>query len=160
MDDEAVATQIVDASIKVHRALGPGLLESAYQHCLTHELRKRGLKVECEVLVPIAYDGIQIDAGYRLGMLVEDCVIVENKVVKEILPIHRAQLLTYLRLRNVRLGFLLNWHKPLMKEGINRMINGRQKGTGGFHHKGTKTPRVRKEQKSCGILGVVVVESL
>jgi GxxExxY protein len=125
MDDEAVATQIVDASIKVHRALGPGLLESAYQHCLTYELRKRGLKVECEVLVPIAYDGIRIDAGYRLDMLVEDCVIVENKVVKEILPIHKAQLLTYLRLRNVRLGFLLNWHKPLMKEGINRMINNR-----------------------------------
>jgi len=123
MDDEAVATQIVDASIKVHRALGPGLLESAYQHCLAYELRKRGLQVECEVLLPIVYDGIQIDAGYRLDMLVGDCVIVENKVVKAILPIHKAQLLTYLRLRKLRLGFLLNWHKPLMKEGIDRMIN-------------------------------------
>ena len=125
MDDEAVATQIVDASIKVHRALGPGLLESAYQHCLSYELRKRGLSVECEVLVPVVYDGVHIDAGYRLDMLVENCVIIENKVVKEILPIHKAQLLTYLRLRGVRLGFLLNWHKPLMKEGIQRMINGR-----------------------------------
>lgn len=123
MDIEEVAKNIVDASIKVHRALGPGLLESAYQHCLTYELRKRGLKVECEVLLPIAYDGQQIDAGYRIDMLIEDCIIVENKTVEKLLPIHQAQLLTYLKLRNCQLGFLLNWNVALMKHGIKRMVN-------------------------------------
>lgn len=123
MDIEEVAKNIVDASIKVHRALGPGLLESAYQHCLTYELRKRGLKVECEVLLPIAYDGQQIDAGYRIDMLIEDCIIVENKTVENLLPIHQAQLLTYLKLRNCHLGFLLNWNVALMKHGIKRMVN-------------------------------------
>ena len=90
MDIEEVAKNIVDASIKVHRALGPGLLESAYQHCLAYELRKRGLQVECEVLLPIVYDGQQIDAGYRIDMLVEDRIIIENKTVKKMLPIHQA----------------------------------------------------------------------
>lgn len=123
MDIEEVAKNIVDASIKVHRTLGPGLLESAYQHCLTYELRKRGLKVECEVLLPIAYDGQQIDAGYRIDMLIEDCIIVENKTVEKLLPIHQAQLLTYLKLRNCQLGFLLNWNVALMKHGIKRMVN-------------------------------------
>jgi GxxExxY protein len=123
MDIEEVGRQIVDASIKVHRALGPGLLESAYQHCLTYELRKRGFRVECEVQVPVAYEGVQIDAGYRLDMLVEGCVIVENKAVQDILPVHKAQLLTYLKLRDCRLGYLLNWHVPLMKQGIKRMVN-------------------------------------
>jgi GxxExxY protein len=123
MDIEVVGKQIVDASIKVHRALGPGLLESAYQHCLAYELRKRGLRVECEVLLPVVYDGVQIDAGYRLDMLVEDCVIVENKAVQRLLPVHEAQLLTYLKLHDRRLGYLLNWNVPLMKQGIKRMVN-------------------------------------
>ena len=123
MDIEEVAKNIVDAAIRVHRALGPGLLESAYQHCLTYELRKRGLKVEYEVLLPIAYDGQQIDAGYRIDMLIEDCIIVENKTVENLLPIHQAQLLTYLKLRNCHLGFLLNWNVALMKHGIKRMVN-------------------------------------
>jgi len=120
---EEVGKQIVDAAIKVHRALGPGLLESAYQACLTHELRKRGLQVECEVLQPVEYDGIQIEAGYRLDMLVEKRVVIENKAVEKLLPIHQAQLLTYLRLRNCRLGYLINWHVPLIKDGIKRMVN-------------------------------------
>ena len=90
MEIEEVAKNIVDASIKVRRALGPGLLESAYQHCLAYELRKRGLQVECEVLLPIVYDGQQIDAGYRIDMLVEDRIIIENKTVKKMLPIHQA----------------------------------------------------------------------
>ena len=124
MDIEAVARQIVDAAIKVHRALGPGLLESAYQACLAHELRTRGLRVECEVLLPVVYDGLQIDAGYRIDMLVQDCVIVENKAVEKLLPIYQAQLLTYLKLLDCRLGFLLNWNVPLMKQGIKRMVNG------------------------------------
>ena len=123
MDIEAVGRQVVDAAIKVHRALGPGLLESAYQHCLAYELRKRGLHVECEVQLPVIYDGVKIDAGYRVDMLIQDCVIIENKAVKALLPIHKAQLLTYLRLNDRRLGYLLNWHVPLMKQGIKRMVN-------------------------------------
>ena len=123
MEIEEVGKQIVDAAIKVHRALGPGLLESAYQACLAHELRKRGLAVACEVLQPVLYDGMQIEAGYRLDMLVEDLVIIENKAVEIMLPIHAAQLLTYMRLRNCRLGYLINWHVPLVKDGIKRMVN-------------------------------------
>jgi len=119
MDIEEVARQIVDAAIKVHR----GLLESAYQKCLAYELRKRGLRVECEVLQPVIYEDVKIDAGYRIDMLVEDCVIIENKTVEKLLPIHQAQLLTYLKLRDCRLGFLLNWNVPLMKQGIKRMVN-------------------------------------
>src|SRR5512143_3810981 len=95
-DIEEIATIIVDAAIKVHRALGPGLLESAYQHCLAHELRKRGLRVETEVAQPVLYDGECIDVGYRLDMLVENAIIIENKTVEDLAPIHEAQLLTYL----------------------------------------------------------------
>jgi GxxExxY protein len=123
MEIEEIGKQIVDAAIKVHRALGPGLLESAYQTCLAHELRKRGLSVECELPQPIEYDGIQIDTGYRLDMLVEKQVIIENKAIETFLPIHEAQLLTYLRLRDCRLGYLINWHVPLIKDGIKRMVN-------------------------------------
>ena len=92
MGIEEIAKIIVDAAIKVHRALGPWLLESAYQQCLAYELRKRGLRVDCEVLLPINFDGQQIDAGYRIDMLIEDRVIIENKSVDQILPIHQAQL--------------------------------------------------------------------
>ena len=123
MDIEEVAKIIVDSAIKIHRALGPGLLESAYQQCLAYELHKRGLHVDTEVLLPIVYDGQQIDAGYRIDMLVEGCVIIENKAVDQMLPIHQAQLLTYLKLRDCRLGFLLNWNVRLMKDGIKRMVN-------------------------------------
>jgi GxxExxY protein len=120
---EEIATIIVDSAIKVHSALGPGLLESAYQYCLAYELRKRGLRVDTEVVLPIMYDGQQLDAGYRIDMLVEDTIIIENKVVDRILPLHEAQMLTYLKLRDCRLGFLLNWHVHLMKHGIRRMVN-------------------------------------
>jgi len=123
MDIEEAAKNIVDAAIKVHRALGPGLLESAYQHCLAYELRKRGLQVDCEILLPISYDDQQIDAGYRIDMLIENCIIIENKTVEKLLPIHQAQLLTYLKLRDCQLGFLLNWNVVLMKHGIKRMVN-------------------------------------
>ena len=123
MGIEEVARQIVDSAIKVHRALGPGLLESAYQHCLAYELRRRGLQVQCELLLPIVYEGQKIDAGYRIDMLVEEVVVIENKTVEKVLPIHQAQLLTYLKLRDCRLGFLLNWNVPLMKHGIKRMVN-------------------------------------
>lgn len=123
MDIEEIAKNIVDSAIKVHRALGPGLLESAYQHCLIYELRQRGFEVKHELVLPVVYDGQQLDAGYRLDMLVEDCIIVENKAVDQLLPIHEAQLLTYLKLRNCQLGFLLNWNVVLMKHGIKRMVN-------------------------------------
>jgi GxxExxY protein len=108
---------LVDAILHVHRALGPGLLESAYQACLAHALRKRGVKVECEVPRPVEYDGLCID------MLVEDELIVENKSVQTLAPIHDAQMLTYLKLSGNRLGFLVNWNVPLVKDGIKRMVN-------------------------------------
>jgi GxxExxY protein len=122
MEPNDVATVIVDAAIKVHRVLGPGLLESAYQLCFAYELQRRGLKVNCEVPTPIIYEDIRIDTGYRVDMIVEDCVIVENKTVDLISPIHEAQLLTYLKLRDCHLGFILNWNVKLMKNGIKRMV--------------------------------------
>jgi GxxExxY protein len=123
MDIEDIASKIVAAAMKVHTALGPGLLESAYQKCMQYELRKNDLSVACEVLLPIRYEHIDIDAGYRLDMIVGDMVIIENKTVEQLLPIHEAQLLTYLKLRKCKLGFILNWNVPRMKEGIKRMVN-------------------------------------
>ena len=121
-DIEVIAADIVDAAIKVHRALGPGLLESAYQHCLAFELRKRNHHVLTEVTLPIQYESQQIDAGYRIDMLIDNLVIIENKVVESLLPIHDAQILTYLKLKECHLGFLLNWNVRLMKNGIRRAV--------------------------------------
>jgi GxxExxY protein len=121
-DIEAIATDIVDSVIKVHRALGPGLLESAYQYCLSFELRKRNHHVLTEVTLPIQYEDQQIDAGYRIDMLIDNLVIIENKVVDSLQPIHDAQILTYLKLKNYHLGFLLNWNVRLMKNGIRRVV--------------------------------------
>lgn len=118
---EQVAHEIVDSAIKIHRIYGPGLLESAYQKCLTLELRKRGLTVECEIELPIVYEGERIDPAYRLDMLVNRKIMIENKTVDQILPIHNAQLLTYLRLSRLTLGFILNWKTDLMKNGIRRL---------------------------------------
>ena len=126
MDIEEVARTIVDAAVKVHRALGPGLLESAYQKCLAYELNKRNLHVDCEVTLPVHYDGIEIDVGYRADMIVENCILVENKTVDQLAPIHEAQLLTYLKLGDYRLGFLLNWNSTLIKHGIKRIVNNLQ----------------------------------
>jgi GxxExxY protein len=120
---EAIGTIMVDAIIYVHRILGPGLLESTYQTCLAHELQKRGLHVRCEVVLPVVYDNIEIEAGYRIDMLVEEVIVVENKAVQTLLPIHEAQLLTYLKLSGLKLGYLLNWNVQLMKDGIKRMVN-------------------------------------
>ncbi len=122
MDIEETAGAIVDSAIKVHRTFGPGLLETAYQKCLAHELTKRGLKVNCEVTLPIIYDDEIIETGYRIDMIINDFIIVENKTVDQVLPIHDAQLLTYMRLSNIKLGFLLNWKVKLMKQGIKRMV--------------------------------------
>jgi GxxExxY protein len=121
MDIEKIATMIVNAAIKVHTAL-VGLLESAYQKCMAYELTKDGLSVECEVLLPITYEKVNIDAGYRIDMIVEGSALIENKTVEKLLPIHEAQLLTYLKMKNCKLGFLLNWNVPHMKNGIKRMV--------------------------------------
>ena len=123
IDIEAVAKDIVNAAFKVHKEFGPGLLESAYQQCHTYELRKRGRKVLTEVVLPIVYDGQKIDAGYRIDMIVDDLIIVENKTVETILPIHTAQLITYLKLKDCRLGFLINWNVKLIKNGTVRVAN-------------------------------------
>ena len=119
---EAIGAEIVDSAIKVHRLLGQGLLESAYQRCHSHELLQRGLSLRQEVVLPVEYDGIRLDAGYRIDVLVEGLVVVEHKTVERIRPIHEAQLLTYLRLSGCTLGFLLNWKTTVMKHGIKRMV--------------------------------------
>ena len=123
MEIEQVARQIVHSAIKVHKALGPGLLESVYQKCLAYELEKEGLGVRCEVPLPVQYEDIKIDAGFRADMIIEDSVIIENKTLDQIAPIHEAQLLTYLKITGMNLGFLLNWKVTLMKDGIKRMVN-------------------------------------
>lgn len=120
---EMLATALVDSAFKVHVALGPGLLESAYQACLAYELRKRGFHVSEEVPYRVTYDGVTLDVGYRADLVLEQEIIVENKVVQSLAPIHEAQLLTYLRLSGLRLGFLINWNVPLIKQGIRRMVH-------------------------------------
>jgi GxxExxY protein len=115
---------IIEAAMKVHSALGPGLLESAYESCLLHELRKMGLQVVSQMVLPIFYDGINIDIGYRVDLMIEDCVIVELKAIDKILPIHQAQLLSYLKLSNKSLGLLINFNVVHLKEGIKRIANG------------------------------------
>lgn len=113
---------ILDKALVVHSRLGPGLLESVYRTCLTHELRSAGQKVVSEQLVPIVYDGIELD-GYRLDMLVNDGVIVEIKTVERLLPVHKAQLLSYLKLLDKRLGLLINFKVPQVMQGVKRMVN-------------------------------------
>ncbi len=123
-DIEVVAKDIVDSAYKVHKEFGPGLLESAYQACHAYELQKRGHVVLTELKLPIFYDGQEIDQGYRIDELVDDLIIVKNKAVEEVLPIHMAQLLTYMKLKNVKLGFLINWNVKLIKNGLQRVVNG------------------------------------
>ncbi len=123
MDIEQIGRITVNSAIKVHKKLGPGLLESVYQKCLTYELEKEELGVRCEVPLPVQYEDIKIDAGFRADMVIEDLVIIENKTVDQIAPIHEAQLLTYLKITGINLGFLLNWKVTLMKDGIKRMVN-------------------------------------
>ena len=114
----------MDSAVAVHRPLGPGLLESAYEACLAYELRSRGLHVETQVALPVIYRDQRLDVGYRLDILVEQSLIIEVKAVDSILPVHRAQLLSSLRLSNKRLGLLINFNVLLIKNGIVRMVNG------------------------------------
>jgi GxxExxY protein len=119
---ERVATEIVDAAFKIHSKLGPGLLESAYHALMVYELTKRGLRVRKEVELPVVYEEVRIDLGYRLDLIVEECVIVELKAVEKLHPIHDAQLLTYLKLTGIRLGILINFNTRVIKDGIKRVI--------------------------------------
>jgi GxxExxY protein len=119
---EKVGKAVLDAAFKVHTALGPGLLESIYETTVAYEIQKGGLLVETQVVMPIVYDNTKLESGLRLDMLVEKCVIVELKSVEKMNPVYEAQLMTYLRLSNVRLGFLINFNVPRLKEGIKRMV--------------------------------------
>lgn len=119
---ETIGTRLLDAAFEVHRRLGPGLLESVYEVCVCHELTKLGLPFQRQVWLPINYDEIQIDAGLRLDIVLQDIVIAEIKAVETILPVHEAQLLTYLKLTGMRLGFLINFNVPLLKNGIKRIV--------------------------------------
>jgi GxxExxY protein len=124
MTENEVAKIIVDAAFKIHTILGPGLLESAYEAVIAHELKKRGLRVERQVPLPIVYDGVRLDEGFRIDLIVEDLVIIELKSVEQIHPVHPKQLLTYLKLSNKRLGLLINFNSRLIKTGITRIVNG------------------------------------
>ena len=123
MGEEAIGRKILASAMKVHSAIGSGLLESAYEACLAHELRKEGLPLERQIALPIVYDGEQLDAGYRLDLWIERKVIVEVKSVERLMPIHGSQLLSYLRLSNSKLGYLLNFNVVHMKDGIKRIVN-------------------------------------
>ena len=123
MEINKITGSIIDSAMKVHTALGPGLLESAYEACLKHELISKNIHVLNQVILPIKYHGIEIEAGYRLDLLVEDEVIVELKAVDKIHPIHEAQLLSYLKLANKKIGLLINFNVPRLKYGIKRIIN-------------------------------------
>jgi GxxExxY protein len=121
----SIKRRVITCALKVHTAIGPGVLESVYQTCLLHELQKAGLSVHAQVALPVEYDGLRLDSGYRLDLLVENTVIVELKCVETLLPIHKAQLLTYLRLANKPLGLLLNFNVVHLREGIKRVLNNR-----------------------------------
>ena len=124
MTENQIATQVVDAAFKVHTKLGPGLLESVYEVALSYEMEKKGLSIKKQVPVAIKYDDLEFDVGFRADIIVEKCVIVELKSVESVAPVHKKQLLTYLRLSDKRLGLLINFGAPLIKQGIFRIANG------------------------------------
>jgi GxxExxY protein len=121
-EDDRIASIIVDAAIAVHRALGPGLLESVYEVCLAHELRKRGLEVRRQEPIPIEYDGLQFEEGFRCDLLVNSRILCEIKSVQELHPICTAQVLTYLKFMKLRLALLINFNERLLKEGLHRIV--------------------------------------
>ena len=120
---EEVTKVILDAAFKVHTALGPGLLEFVYETCLVYELKSKGLKVDTQLSLPVIYEGITVDSGLRLDLMVENCVIVEIKAVENIIPLYNAQLLTYLKLTKTRIGLLLNFNTIHFRDGIKRLVN-------------------------------------
>jgi len=125
VNENEIGDTIIGAAIKVHSTVGPGLLESAYEACLRYELEKRELRVRSQVVLPIRYEDLIVDPGYRIDLLIEDLVVVELKSIQAVLPVHRGQLLSYLRLGGFKLGYLLNFHVAHMRDGIIRMVNGR-----------------------------------
>ena len=124
MKIDEITSVVIGSAIEVHRELGPGLLESAYDTCLAYELDARGLAVERQWPLPVRYKGVLLDCGYRIDLLVERRVVVELKTVERLAPVHHAQLLTYLRLANLHVGLLLNFHEPTMRAGIRRVVHG------------------------------------
>jgi GxxExxY protein len=124
MTENEIGTAIIGAAIKVHSVVGPGLLESAYETCLLYELEQQSVPVRRQVIIPLRYQDLHIDNGYRIDLLVADRVVVELKAIDAILPVHRGQLLSYLRLGGYKLGYLLNFHVAHMRDGIVRMVNG------------------------------------
>jgi GxxExxY protein len=121
---QEISHAVITAAMRVHSELGPGLLESTYTACLQHELRKAGLRSDVQVGLPVVYDGVKLDLGYRIDLLVEDLVIVELKSVDAIAPVHQAQLISYLKLSGRSLGLLINFNVPHLKDGIKRFVNG------------------------------------
>ncbi|HWZ42748.1 MAG TPA: GxxExxY protein [Candidatus Saccharimonadales bacterium] len=122
--ENEISRFILDAAFRVHTALGPGLLESAYEACLAYELREVGLKVLVQIPLPLIYKSVKLDVGYRLDLLVDDLVIVEIKAVDALIPVHQAQLLSHLKLSGKKLGLLINFHVLHLKQGIKRVANG------------------------------------
>lgn len=123
MNPNELTEKTIGAAIAVHRALGPGLLESAYEACLCRELETQDIRFEQQVMLPVQYKGINLNCGYRMDLLIEEQLVVEIKAVEDILPIHEAQLLTYLRLANKQIGLLINFNVPLLKQGVRRLVN-------------------------------------
>lgn len=123
MHENEVAKIIVDVAFHIHKKLGPGLLESVYEIVLTHELKRRGLNVERQVPVPVIYDSIKFDEGFRADLIVEDKVIVELKSAESVVPVYKKQLLTYLRMADKRLGLLINFGSEMIRDGISRVVN-------------------------------------
>ena len=123
MIQNELSTKIIGCAIEVHKQLGPGLLESAYQECLAYELKQNGLQVTKEIPMPIVYKEVKLNHGYRMDLLVENTVVIEIKFVEAITDVHEAQLLTYLKLGNYKLGLILNFHVNVMRKGIKRMVN-------------------------------------
>jgi GxxExxY protein len=122
-EEDVLTERIIGAAIEVHRHLGPGLLESAYEMCLCYELSQLGVKFERQVPLPVAYKGVKLDCGYRLDLVIDNQVVVEIKTVETLLPVHQAQLLTYLKLSRKRIGLLLNFNEPVLKRGLKRLVN-------------------------------------
>lgn len=124
MDENEISKIVFESALKIHKVLGPGLLESAYEECLFYELKKYDLKVEKQKQLPLIYEEVRLDVGYRIDIIIEDKFIVEVKSVKALTDVHLAQLLTYLRLSNCKLGLLINFNVSLLKNGVRRVING------------------------------------
>lgn len=135
--ENEIATAIVDVAYKIHRILGPGLLESAYEAIMFYELRKRGFAVSAQVAIPIRYESVELETGFRADLVVEDLVIIELKSIEKIAPVHKKQLTTYLRLADKRLGLLINFGEELIKDGLTRVVNGLpdEKTNAGFRSK-------------------------